>query len=278
MDEDDRAPGKTGGTEVGDAHKPNGIRLKNEDKSSTTTPNDSNLNSRAPSLSPDQAKSASDTASTPDNGSAPKLARKASKKNVRSAPQLFDHLPDVKDEACSTFQVINDCLYGSRNMGATEHDALDCDCAEEWRTFSFSLPLLLPLPLPYVVFSLVPCLVRFTLLARHPPPDTPWQMMSKITPVARTRTVSTGRPRWNAWTAIAIVETVARTSGFSGSNMPTSRSSRQKTRGLVSGQIQLCSRTTSFSSTLARSSMNLLSGTEWLNTTRKVSSTFISCH
>jgi hypothetical protein len=51
----------------------------------------------------------------------------------RSPPPLFDHLPDATEDACSTFQVINDCLYGSRNMGSSDHDALDCDCAEEWR-------------------------------------------------------------------------------------------------------------------------------------------------
>jgi histone-lysine N-methyltransferase SETD2 len=52
---------------------------------------------------------------------------------ARSPPSLFDHLPDATEDACSTFQVINDCLYGSRNMGSSDHDALDCDCAEDWR-------------------------------------------------------------------------------------------------------------------------------------------------
>ncbi|KAM7202118.1 methyltransferase [Naviculisporaceae sp. PSN 640] len=134
MDDEERVLSPVGGaSKVDEDYKTNGSRLKKE-KSATTTPTDSKMNSRAPSLSPDQAKSASDSASTPDNGgSAPKLVRKASHKKVRTAPQMFDHLPDVTEEACRTFQVINDCLYGSRNMGATEHDALDCDCAEEWR-------------------------------------------------------------------------------------------------------------------------------------------------
>jgi histone-lysine N-methyltransferase SETD2 len=59
---------------------------------------------------------------------------------ARSPPPLFDHLPDATADACKIFQVINDCLYGSRNMGSSDHDALDCDCAEEWRKLPFSTP------------------------------------------------------------------------------------------------------------------------------------------
>jgi histone-lysine N-methyltransferase SETD2 len=84
-------------------------------------------------MSLDDARSAADSASTPENGTAPKLSRKSSQKMARSPPSLFDHLPDATEDACSTFQVINDCLYGSRNMGSSDHDALDCDCAEDWR-------------------------------------------------------------------------------------------------------------------------------------------------
>ncbi|KAK5652484.1 hypothetical protein OQA88_10386 [Cercophora sp. LCS_1] len=111
----------------------NGVKLKREDTSASDTPNGSKMNSRASSLSPDGAKSTLDSASPPDAATAPKLSRKASQKVVRAPPTLFDHLPDVTEESCSTFQVINDCLYGAKNMGSSEHDALDCDCAEEWR-------------------------------------------------------------------------------------------------------------------------------------------------
>ncbi|KAK4099045.1 methyltransferase-like protein [Parathielavia hyrcaniae] len=85
-------------------------------------------------MSLDDAKSAVDGASISDNGNstAPKLSRKPSQKISRSPPPLFGHLPDATPDACGTFQVINDCLYGSRNMGSSDHDALDCDCAEEW--------------------------------------------------------------------------------------------------------------------------------------------------
>lgn len=46
---------------------------------------------------------------------------------------MFDHLPNVTEESCQGFQVIRDCLYGSKHLGSTDNDALDCDCAEEWR-------------------------------------------------------------------------------------------------------------------------------------------------
>lgn len=46
-------------------------------------------------------------------------------------PTLFGDLPDATSEACSNFQVITDCLYGSKNMGSTDNDAFDCDCREE---------------------------------------------------------------------------------------------------------------------------------------------------
>ena len=65
-------------------------------------------------------------------GKAPKLSRKSSQKVISRSPPLFDHLPDATDEASSCFQVIRDCIYGSKYMGASEHDALGCDCSEEW--------------------------------------------------------------------------------------------------------------------------------------------------
>ncbi|KAM0285338.1 hypothetical protein ACHAQH_001527 [Verticillium albo-atrum] len=38
----------------------------------------------------------------------------------------------MTEGACETFQRIPDCLYGSKHMGSTDNDALDCDCREEW--------------------------------------------------------------------------------------------------------------------------------------------------
>ena len=65
-------------------------------------------------------------------GKAPKLSRKASQKVHSRAPVLFDHLPNSTEEAVSNFQVIRDCIYGSKYMGSSEHDVLGCDCSEQW--------------------------------------------------------------------------------------------------------------------------------------------------
>ncbi|KAH6671511.1 SET domain-containing protein [Plectosphaerella plurivora] len=53
------------------------------------------------------------------------------KKTKKTVP-LYNDLPDATEDSCTTFQVIPDCLYGSKNMGSTDVDALDCDCQEEW--------------------------------------------------------------------------------------------------------------------------------------------------
>jgi histone-lysine N-methyltransferase SETD2 len=113
--------------------KMSGVIPKKERRSESSTPAGSHINSRASSVSHDDVKAGSDSASTPSNSSAPRLSRKASQKNVKLTARVFDHLPDATTESCLTFQVINDCLYGSKHMGSSEHDALDCDCTEEWR-------------------------------------------------------------------------------------------------------------------------------------------------
>lgn len=128
-----RVLGTVAGLRLEERPKPNGPRLKKEDFGRSTTPVSSKINSRGSSMSPDDAKSASDSAPAPENGTASKLSRKLSQKMPRSTPPLFDHLPNATEDACNTFQVIGDCLYGSRNMGSSDHDSLDCDCAEEWR-------------------------------------------------------------------------------------------------------------------------------------------------
>jgi SET domain-containing protein len=65
-------------------------------------------------------------------GKAPKLSRKSSQKVISRPAPLFADLPDSTAEAVSAFQVIRDCIYGSKYMGSSEHDALGCDCSEEW--------------------------------------------------------------------------------------------------------------------------------------------------
>ncbi|KAI0377825.1 hypothetical protein F5Y04DRAFT_170066 [Hypomontagnella monticulosa] len=104
---------------------------KKESESTASSPNVSK-DSRSASLSPDDQKPRSDSASTPD-GHPPKLTRKASSKPAARSVQLYNDLPDVTSHSCSHFQLIPDCLYGSKSLGSTDHDALDCDCSEEWR-------------------------------------------------------------------------------------------------------------------------------------------------
>ncbi|KAE8449170.1 histone methyltransferase set2 [Mollisiaceae sp. DMI_Dod_QoI] len=70
---------------------------------------------------------------TTEPGKAPKLQRKSSQKIRARTPPLFDDSPDATEEALSVFQVIKDCIYGSKYMGSSEHDPLDCDCSEEWK-------------------------------------------------------------------------------------------------------------------------------------------------
>ncbi|KAI1268562.1 hypothetical protein F5Y18DRAFT_234826 [Xylariaceae sp. FL1019] len=136
MDEDDQkhglerlTQGLTVDTEVAPAERPTSV--KKESDSTASSPNDSK-GSRSQSLTPDDRKARSDSASTPDGAHPPKLSRKSTKKTTAQPHALFANLPDVTAESCEHFQVIPDCLYGSKAIGATDHDALDCDCNEEW--------------------------------------------------------------------------------------------------------------------------------------------------
>ncbi|KAI1430569.1 hypothetical protein GGR50DRAFT_192214 [Xylaria sp. CBS 124048] len=103
-----------------------------EAESMASTPNDSK-GSRSESLSFDGTKAPSDSASTPDGTLPPKLSRKASQKPLSRKTTILTDLPDVTAESCEHFQVIPDCLYGSKSLGSTDHDSLDCDCSEDWR-------------------------------------------------------------------------------------------------------------------------------------------------
>lgn len=73
---------------------------------------------------------------TQEPGKAPKLLRKSSQKVIARPPLLFDDMPDSTEEAVAVFQVIKDCIYGSKHMGYSEHDALDCDCSEQWSEYT----------------------------------------------------------------------------------------------------------------------------------------------
>lgn len=64
-------------------------------------------------------------------GKPPKLSRTASRKVEKRPPPLFNDYKDSTSEATSTFQVMTECSYANKNLGATD-PALECDCAEEW--------------------------------------------------------------------------------------------------------------------------------------------------
>jgi histone-lysine N-methyltransferase SETD2 len=72
---------------------------------------------------------------TVEPGKAPKLSRKSIKKiPARQAP-LFTELPDSTAESLSVFQVIPECLYGSKSMGRSkmsdeDDEPIECDCTE----------------------------------------------------------------------------------------------------------------------------------------------------
>ena len=85
----------------------------------------------SPDALPDYVKSRSGSADTPNSNAPSKLSRKSS--HIKREPPLCGHLPDITDESRQAFQVIPDCLYGSKHLGATDNDALDCDCQQVWR-------------------------------------------------------------------------------------------------------------------------------------------------
>jgi hypothetical protein len=101
-------------------------------KSASQSPVKKHSASQTPKSEYDEEIVGGDITFTVEPGKAPKLSRKSSQKVVSHPPRLFDHLPDATDEATNVFQVIKDCIYGSKYMGYSEHDALDCDCSEEW--------------------------------------------------------------------------------------------------------------------------------------------------
>lgn len=188
--------------------------------------------SRSPSASHDGVKSRSGSADTPSSNRPSKLSRKASQKLAASRePVLFDHLPDMTAESCNFFQLIPDCLYGSKHLGSTDNDALDCECREEWRTLPTE-PLW--------------CIANFSL-----------QTMAKILHVARTRTASIERQKWNVALRLEIVQGAARISGSSASSTPTFLSSRQKRRDSASAPTLIYKPMTSSLSTSAKSSTSL---------------------
>ncbi|KAJ0162933.1 Histone-lysine N-methyltransferase, H3 lysine-36 specific [Colletotrichum tanaceti] len=111
---------------------PHSVKME-RDASRTSSQNMSNQGSRTTSMSPAEDTINGEDTSTPGGTQRPKLSRKASQKPVKRESPLFHDLPNVTEQSCNTFQVIPDCLYGSKHMGSTDNDALDCDCRSEWQ-------------------------------------------------------------------------------------------------------------------------------------------------
>jgi histone-lysine N-methyltransferase SETD2 len=136
MEEDDHAVKRMGKIKLEDGNgNGNGATLELSASVAIPVPGDAGYQSPAASL--DSAKSRSQSTEAPGQAKPPRLSRKLSQKPPMREPPLFGHLPDVTPDSCSTFQVIPDCLYGSKHLGATDNDAFDCDCRDEWRTWIF---------------------------------------------------------------------------------------------------------------------------------------------
>lgn len=130
MEDDEHAAIRMGGIKLEDNQPTNGNGGSRGSRSTSRSGSAMDTKSEVKaegSTSPPAAGTGSDT----PNSSKPRLSRKPSQK---AEPQIYSDLPDSTDESCKTFQVIPDCLYGSKNLGSTDNDAFDCDCREEWRT------------------------------------------------------------------------------------------------------------------------------------------------
>ncbi|PFH55902.1 hypothetical protein XA68_17427 [Ophiocordyceps unilateralis] len=127
MEDDEQAPSRMSRLKLDEAIV-NGFHAN-----SGEPPEGRNETCPSPATSLNGLKSRSDSVETPGSIKPSRLMRKASQKlPVRDAP-LFSHLPDVTAQSCESFHVIPDCLYGSKHLGSTDNDVLDCDCREEWR-------------------------------------------------------------------------------------------------------------------------------------------------
>jgi [histone H3]-lysine36 N-trimethyltransferase len=111
----------------------NGAPGETEGSVSNATPEAREPESQSPATSLDGIKSRSESLGTPNSTKPPTLTRKASRKIMAPEPRLYGDFPNVTAASCEAFQVIRDCLYGSKHMGSTDNDAFDCDCRDEWR-------------------------------------------------------------------------------------------------------------------------------------------------
>lgn len=131
MEDDEYATSKMEGIKLEDGAA-NGGHADNRNISVAVKSEARDDDGQSPARSQDEAKSRSESVGTPTSQKPPRLSRKTSQQPQRQ-PFLYGDLPDVTEESCTSFQVIPDCLYGSKHLGATDVDTLDCDCNQEWR-------------------------------------------------------------------------------------------------------------------------------------------------
>lgn len=147
MDEEERVHDALEGLSVNsnnnDVSRQTTTKEENADSTSSTPNHSKGPNSR--SLSPENGKSQSDSISTPEAGPRPKMSRKASQKVPPRPVTLFTDLPDVTADSKHFFELIEDCMYGSKTLGSSKQDALDCDCSEEWRKSPTYLHIYIPI-------------------------------------------------------------------------------------------------------------------------------------
>jgi hypothetical protein len=113
-----------------------------------TTPTD--LPNKIPTSASPANMSANDDSqeSTPSDRSSTPLVEKGSKESlkpvkkskVKHEPQLYGHLPDATEEAISTFDVIDECIYSSKTIGDSGHDSelMHCECEPEFGEFALT--------------------------------------------------------------------------------------------------------------------------------------------
>lgn len=133
MDQDEVAAKEMERIKLEEGHGPNGVHsdAHTDGLSSNNIKREKGSHSSTPAQ--DGASPRDDSEGTLTSAKTPKLTRKSSSKAVARAATLYDDLPNVTSKACAAFQVIPDCLYGSKNLGSTDNDSFDCDCREEWR-------------------------------------------------------------------------------------------------------------------------------------------------
>lgn len=80
---------------------------------------------------PEEALVGGDVELVEEPGEPPKLSRTMSKKIPSRPPPLFSDWPDATSEAQRSYDVLQNCTYGNKYLGTTDH-AMECECNEEW--------------------------------------------------------------------------------------------------------------------------------------------------